>query len=246
MEVMCVYSSRRDFEKGKIYKTGEICYETIHNDSWMPNDYKNFRNAEFEPVENVSEVRCIYIGIGIILNDFELGESYYVTKNGIIYDETGMKRNIYRLVNEDMYKFMIIANYEKENRKMALEEKNMVKGTGDTMVQDMFRAITNKETGLIQFNPIVMINLTLVTFNEGDKLYTYRNPSDKRLIPGTKVRVQVGHGESDAIVYDSIKIQKKYLKSFLHITSGNRNLELKDIVGVYKTKKVEQEVLKSL
>lgn len=42
---------------------------------------------------------------------------------------------------------------------MSLEEKDLIKGLGQVMNQDTFRAVREKKSGLIQFNPVKMVNV---------------------------------------------------------------------------------------
>ena len=79
-----------------------------------------------------------------------------------------------------------------------------------------------------------MINLCFVQHDNSDKIYVFENPSDKRLKAGTKVKVDTKYGEKDATVVSSIKLQKKYLKSFMLAFTGSRIAELKKVLGVYE------------
>ena len=89
-----------------------------------------------------------------------------------------------------------------------MKEIKMIKGTGDTMVQDMFRAVTAVDGGHIAFNPITMVNVCFVKHDGCNEIYAFNNPSDERLAMGTRVRVNT--------------------------VFGKRIDKLKNVVGVYK------------
>ena len=56
---------------------------------------------------------------------------------------------------------------------MSLEEKDLIKGLGQVMNQDTFRAVREKKSGLVQFNPVKMVN---VCFAKHDKnIYVYQS-----------------------------------------------------------------------
>lgn len=115
-----------------------------------------------------------------------------------------------------------------------MKEIKMIKGTGDTMVQDMFRAVTAVDGGHIAFNPITMVNVCFVKHDGCNEIYAFNNPSDERLAMGTRVRVNTVFGEQDATVVSSIKIQKKYIPDLMFAMCGKRIDKLKNVVGVYK------------
>lgn len=117
------------------------------------------------------------------------------------------------------------------------------KGINNALVQDVYKAVQDKR-GNIKFNKISIKNLCFIKFDGNDKVYTFNNPSDKRLSDGTKVAVKDYRGkETKVTVVGSIKIQDKYVKDLLKVMNGRDDLELKDILGVYETKTVTVEKL---
>lgn len=129
----------------------------------------------------------------------------------------------------------------------SLEENGLVKGINDVLVQDMFRAVTSKQNDMIQFNPVKMIHICFVQFEGYDKVYMFKNPSDRRLKAGEKVKVHTALGDRDAYVVSSLKMQNKYLKA-LSLAVGNKCDRLEKIIGVYETveKTIKTEELKEL
>lgn len=109
----------------------------------------------------------------------------------------------------------------------------LIKGLEDNLVRDMFRAVTDKKTGMVSLNPVSMINVTFVRFGGNDKIYIFENPSDKRLKQGSKVCVKTLKGLNDAYVVTSFKVQKKYLKNVMTLI-GAEHSKLKKLYGVYE------------
>lgn len=122
-------------------------------------------------------------------------------------------------------------------------EGKLVKGTGDTMVQDMFRAVATANGGGIGFNPVTMMNVCFAKLDGCDKVYAFNNPRDLRLCEGTKVKVNTSLGQKDATVVSSIKIQAKYLSDLMYAFCGKRVYKLQDVIGVYTVQLVENKVL---
>lgn len=126
-----------------------------------------------------------------------------------------------------------------------MEEKiineELIKGLEDTMINDTFRAVTYKNR-MIQFQPVKMVNVSFVKFDDNDKLYIFENPSDERLKEGDKVLVYTSLGQSTATVYTSLKIQHKYLRSLMKVIGADHS-KLKRIAGVYKQVTREEVVL---
>lgn len=123
-------------------------------------------------------------------------------------------------------------------------KEELIKGLEDDLVNDMFRAITDKKTGMISFNPIPMVNVVFVRFGGNNKIYIFENPSDKRLKQGTKVRVETSQGFNDAIVVTSFKVQKKYLKNVMLLIGAEKS-KIKKLYGVYEpiTRVINEEEL---
>lgn len=143
-------------------------------------------------------------------------------------------RDYYKLKDYKTITFEeFLKEYKGEEKKMCSNGK-LNKGIENVMVQDMFRAVTDKQTGMIGFNPVKMVNLCFVKFNNGNKIYAFQNPSDARLKEGTEVCVPTSEGNAKATVIDSVKIQNKYVKNLIHAMSGKHH-PLKSIIGVYKT-----------
>ena len=264
---MCVWSDPDvSFTKGKIYTSDFENGKGFIDDRGHQYDYlqyDKFFGAKFVYVEKLVFKRiCVKTPVERRYA-YTQGKSYFIElDNGClyIYDDEGIKQKLGMVLLDSRCEFKIVENYKlkkEEEKKMtkemtkemtSLEKNGLVKGTGETMVQDMFRAVTNKQNGLVQFNPVKMVNISFVKFDANSKIYAFRNPGDKRLLRGSKVRVNTVNGEKDAYVESSIKIQNKYLDSLLYITSGLNNLKLKDIIGIYKKKtvKVEQEFLEEV
>lgn len=116
------------------------------------------------------------------------------------------------------------------------------KGIESNLCQDVYRAVT-KPNGNIEFNKVQIKNLCFVKFDGNEKIYIFNNPSDKRLKGGTRVRVDTIRGSMDATVIRSIKIQNKYLKDLMYVISGENDLELKNVLGVYGIETRTIEVL---
>lgn len=123
------------------------------------------------------------------------------------------------------------------------DKDEIKKGVDNNMVQDFYRAITNKK-GMVKFQPLKMVNLCFVKFSENGKVYTFNNPTDKRLKVGTKVLVDSAGKDTKGTVVSSIKLPKKYLADLQMAMSG-KHTPLKDVLGVIDIKKsiVEKEVV---
>lgn len=119
---------------------------------------------------------------------------------------------------------------------MHLEEENLIKGLGQVMTQDTFRAVKDKSTGMIGFNPVKMVNVCFAKHNENGKVYMFINPSDRRLGKNTKIAVKTRRGISVAYVVSSVKIQRKYLRS-LGKAIGNPSNKYTNVIGVYESGK---------
>lgn len=121
-----------------------------------------------------------------------------------------------------------------------VEKNGLIKGA-EVLKQDVYRAITDKKSGMIQFNPVTMVHLCFVKFDGNDKIYTFINPTDKRLTSGTRVIVDTRNGEQEATVFRSIKIQRKYLHNLMDVL-GN-NVPLKNVLGVLETKTISVDIV---
>lgn len=117
---------------------------------------------------------------------------------------------------------------------MNLDRANLIKGLGQAMTQDMFRAVTDKSTGMIGLNPVKMVNVCFAKHDKDGKVYMFINPSDKRLSKNTKIAVKTRRGISVAYVVSSVKIQRKYLRS-LGKAIGNPSNKYTKVIGLYKS-----------
>lgn len=167
-------------------------------------------------------------------------ETYYVAEESILYYGC-IKDNFANKAIVEFETFMNI--YIKEEEKKMCSSLN--KGIDSKLVQDTYRAV-QKPNGSIEFNKVSVVNLCFVKFDGCEKVYAFKNPSDKRLEEGTKVLVDTVHGSSPATVVSSIKIQRKYVKELQYAMTGKRDLKLKKVLGVFETKTVETEVLTKL
>lgn len=116
--------------------------------------------------------------------------------------------------------------------------KKFIKGANSTK-SNVFKATTD-DFGILSFTPIKMVNLCFVKHDNQenvDKTYVFKNPTDVRLKPGTRVVVNTYQGDVPVTVVDSIKIQRKYLKGLLKATIPHWNERLRPVVGV-----IEQEL----
>lgn len=120
-----------------------------------------------------------------------------------------------------------------------LEKNGLIKGA-EVLKQDMFRAVTEKKTGHIIFQPVNMVNICFVKFEGLDKIYAFNNPSDKRLKIGSQVIVDTIRGEQKATVISNVKIQDKYVLNLMNVIGNHQ--PLKNIIAVVETKKVIAEV----
>ena len=77
---------------------------------------------------------------------------------------------------------------------MSLENEGLIKGLGQIMTQDTFRAVREKKSGLVQFNPVKMVNVCFARHDKGGRTYMFINPSDQRLSPDTKIAVNTKYG----------------------------------------------------
>lgn len=121
---------------------------------------------------------------------------------------------------------------------MSLEEKDLIKGLGQVMNQDTFRAVREKQSGLIQFNPVKMVNVCFAKHDKRGKTYMFINPSDKRLSQDTKIAVNTKYGIRIAYVVSSLKIQRKYLKALARVINNSSNKYSK-VVGVFMDEESE-------
>ena len=117
---------------------------------------------------------------------------------------------------------------------MSFENQDLIKGLGQVMTQDMFRAVTNKKTGMIGFNPVQMVNVCFAKHDKDGKTYMFINPSDKRLCKGVKIAVKTRRGISVAYVVSSVKVQKKYLRALARAINNPSNKFTK-VIGVYES-----------
>lgn len=121
---------------------------------------------------------------------------------------------------------------------MSLEEKDLIKGLGQVMNQDTFRAVREKKSGLIQFNPVKMVNVCFAKHDKGGRTYMFINPSDQRLSPDTKIAVNTKYGLRIAYVVSSLKVQRKYLKALARVINNSSNKYSK-VVGVFMDEDAE-------
>lgn len=121
-----------------------------------------------------------------------------------------------------------------------LEKNELIKGA-EVLKNDVFRAVTEKLTGNIKFQPVEMQNICFVKHDGVDKIYAFNNPSDKRLKGGVRVVVDTRFGNQEATVVSSVKIQKKYVKSLMAVIGNDK--PLKNIVGIVEQKIQIQDVV---
>ena len=121
-----------------------------------------------------------------------------------------------------------------------LEKNELIKGA-EVLKNDVFRAVTEKLTGNIKFQPVEMQNICFVNHDGIDKIYAFYNPSDKRLHGGVRVVVDTRFGNQEATVVSSVKIQKKYVKSLMAVIGNDK--PLKNIVGIVEQKIQIQDVV---
>lgn len=121
---------------------------------------------------------------------------------------------------------------------MSLENEGLIKGLGQIMTQDTFRAVREKKSGLVQFNPVKMVNVCFAKHDKGGKIYMFINPSDQRLSPDTKIAVNTKYGLRIAYVVSSLKVQRKYLKALARVI-GNPSNKYSTVVGVFMDETAE-------
>lgn len=171
----------------------------------------------------------------------------YEVKDNKFKDDYGYECSGECLINFDKWKRCSNAKWELIEYNVKVEGDKMCsngklnKGINSKSVQDVYRSVQDNKGNII-FNKINMVNVCFVKFDDSEKVYMFNNASDKRLEAGTKVLVDTEYGEKDAIVVSSIKIQNKYLKLLQDAMCGKR-LQLKNVLGVYKTKTVEVDEL---
>lgn len=243
IKFMCVKSISDDFTEGKIYEGYEKGSSfLISDDGYVFNclSINEFEYSKFIPLRDIAFViRCTETQD----NRFKIGELYFVLKDGTIYGDLidFRIRNFktyegwYNACVWIDYSFDLVEDYtDKEGNKMDnLEKAGFIKGIKEESIKNVFKAKTDK-SGKIILQPVKMVNLCFVQHDNSDKIYVFENPSDKRLKAGTKVKVDTKYGEKDATVVASIKLQKKYLKSFMLAFTGSRIAELKKVLGVYE------------
>lgn len=255
IKFMCV-ASGRDFTKGKIYEGYETGSSYLEDDTGYVFNLSidEFVNSEFIPLRDISFViRCTET----MDNRFKIGELYFVLKDGVIYGDLGFICNFnfnfktyedwYNQCVWNDYSFDLVEDYtDKEENKMDnLEKAGFIKGIKEESIKNVFKAVTDK-SGKIILQPVKMVNLCFVQHDNSDKIYVFENPSDKRLKVGTKVKVDTKYGEKDATVIASIKLQRKYLKSFMLAFTGSYKTELKKVLGYYKIELIEREYCEDL
>lgn len=243
IKFMCVKSENINFTVGKVYegyRSGGSCIIDDNGTCYIAHLYNEIYSAKFIPLYDIAFViRCTETQD----NRFKIGELYFVLKDGTIYgDLIGFRiRNFktyegwYNACVWIDYSFDLVEDYtDKGGNKMDnLEKTEFIKGIKEESIKNVFKAVTDK-SGKIILQPVKMINLCFVQHDNSDKIYVFENPSDKRLKAGTKVKVDTKYGEKDATVVSSIKLQKKYLKSFMLAFTGSRIAELKKVLGVYE------------
>lgn len=242
IKFMCVKSENINFTVGKVYegyRSGGSCIIDDNGTCYIAHLYNEIYSAKFIPLYDIAFViRCTETQD----DRFKIGELYFVLKDGTIYGDNrccvGIPKsydNWYYKCNWTSYSFDLVEDYtDKEENKMDnLEKLGLVKGIKEESIKNVFKAVTDK-SGKIILQPVKMVNLCFVQHDNSDKIYVFENPSDKRLKAGTKVKVDTKYGEKDATVVSSIKLQKKYLKSFMLAFTGSRIAELKKVLGVYE------------
>ena len=252
IKYICVKSSNNTlFTVGNIYE------------GYPSGSCKMISNTGYEwdcvTVDYMSEVGFVFIPLDEIVfmikctrttsNRFNVGNHYFVNKNGIILgnDYVGSFGKVkdfktwYDGCNWVSYGFELVKDYLntelKEDNDMSCNE-GLNKGIENNLVQDVYRAVTN-DYGDITFNKVQMINVTFVKHDGMDKVFAFENKSDKRLREGDRVCVDTIRGEQDATVVSSVKIQKKYLKYLMKAICGEYITNLKPVIGVYKEVKKE-------
>ena len=256
IKFMCVanidYSS---FTKGKIYEcyeTGASCLKDDTGYVFSNLSVDDFNESKFIPLRDIAFViRCTETQD----DRFKIGELYFVLKDGVIYGDFEFTCNFKTKTYEDWYNqcgwndysFDLVEDYtDKEENKMDnLEKAGFIKGIKEESIKNVFKAITDK-SGKIILQPVKMVNLCFVQYDNNDKIYVFENPSDKRLKAGTKVKVDTKYGEKDATVVASIKLQRKYLKYFMLVFTGSYKTELKKVLGYYKIELIEREYCEDL
>lgn len=176
---------------------------------------------------------------------FKVGELYYVDKDGIIVDDTYFNfsrtstssyKEWYKECNWTNYAFKLITDRTQKEDRVVRSNGKLNKGIDSELVQDTYRVVIDHK-GNISFNSVKMLNLCFVKFDDNDKVYTFNNPSDKRLDAGTKVIVDTVRGKQQATVISSIKIQEKYLRDLQKAMCG-KAMNLKNVLSVLERKEV--------
>lgn len=176
---------------------------------------------------------------------FKVGELYYVDKDGIIVDgthfyggctSTSSYKEWYEKCNWTDYAFKLITDRTQKEEQVVRSNGKLNKGIDSELVQDTYRAVIDHK-GNISFNSVKMLNLCFVKFDDNDKVYTFNNPSDKRLDAGTKVIVDTVRGQQQATVISSIKIQEKYLRDLQKAMCG-KAMNLRNVLAVLERKEV--------
>lgn len=120
--------------------------------------------------------------------------------------------------------------------------RGFIKGASSTK-SNVFKVTTGNK-GIMTFVPVKMVNLCYVQHDgqaDSNKTYVFKNPTNVRLKPGTRVVVNTYHGDVPATVVDSIKVQRKYLKGLLKATIPHWNERLRPVVGVIEHELSEPE-----
>lgn len=255
IKYVCIFSERdKGFTIGNIYEGyPDGCSHIISDDGFKCLfSIRDFLpHVEFVPLEDILfMIKCTES----CSSRFIVGKFYFVNKKGHIVHDDGNSPHLkdelknfgkwYKSCGWYVYNFELIKDYTKEDKeeKEDMKDKtNLNKGIEGDLVQDVYKAVQNKDTGQITFNTIKMINVVFVKHDNSDKIYAFENKSDKRLKQGTKVKVDTYYGAKDAVVISSIKIQQKYLPSLMKAVSGELVSQLRQVIGVYK--KVQEEKL---
>lgn len=240
------------FVKEMINSIGEVVtLEGIYHNGYYTQEYGGLYTFTDEMIERkidaAFKIRCTESED----DRFTIGKDYYVEKNGyIVRDIWHVFHKLFNTFSQwyescgwYSYAFELVEDYiTKEENEMSSNGK-LNKGIENLCVQDVYKVVTD-DSGKIIFNPIKMKNLCFVKFDGNDKVYTFNNPSDKRLKEGTKVAVKNWSGKTTKVtVVGSIKIQDKYVKDLFKIMTGEDGFVLKNILGVYETETVEVEKL---
>lgn len=119
--------------------------------------------------------------------------------------------------------------------------KNKIKKGFDCNIKDFCRVVTDVNTGNVHIQPVKMLNICMVKFDNQttSKSYMYKVPSDKRLKVGTRVLVNSIDLDVVATVVSSFKIPKKYLGALMIGVYGERT-PLKSVLGVVNKKIVDE------